>query len=193
MCTVFDSISSNIHEVLSIHRSANAIIFGNFISHNKNWLTYSGGSDQPGEFCYNFFISNDLSQMVNVPTQTPDYDSHSPALLDLFLSCVDSICSTIAFPPLRNSDYAFVSVSIDFPSKLQREAPFHGVTYDYSRAYWDGSCDHWKDVPGEDILILGASGNASAFCEWVQVGIDIYIYLKKNIRSSLIHLHGLHV
>ena len=29
-----------------------------------------------------FFISNDLTQMVNVPTWTPDYDSHSPALLD---------------------------------------------------------------------------------------------------------------
>ena len=83
-----------------------------------------------------FFISNDLTQMVNVPTWTPDYDSHSPALLDLLLSCVDSICSTIAFPPLGNSDYAFVSVSIDFPPKLQWEAPFHGVPYDYYRAYW---------------------------------------------------------
>ena len=139
-----------------------------------------------------FFISNDLTQMVNVPTRTPDYDSHSPALLDLFLSCVDSICSTIAFPPLGNSDYAFVSVSIDFPSKLQREAPFHGVPYDYYRAYWDGPFDHWKDAPWEDILTLGASGTASAFCEWVQAGIDIYIS-QKNIRSSLIHLHGLHV
>ena len=89
-----------------------------------------------------FFISNDLTQMVNVPTRTPDYDSHSPALLDLFLSCVDSICSTIAFPPLGNSDYAFVSFSIDFPSKLQREALFHGVPYDYYQAYWDGPFDH---------------------------------------------------
>ena len=128
--------------------------------------------------------------MVNVPTRTPDYDSHSPALLDLFLSCVDSICSTIAFPPLGNSDYAFVSVSIDFPSKLQREAPFHGVPYDYYQAYWDGPFDHWKDAPWEDILTLGASGTASAFCEWVQVGIDIYIYISKKIsdRPSFISM-----
>ena len=33
-----------------------------------------------------FFISNDLTQMANVPTLMPDCDSHSPALLDLFLS-----------------------------------------------------------------------------------------------------------
>ena len=35
-----------------------------------------------------FFLSqiNDLTQMVNFPTLIPDCDSHSPALLDFFLS-----------------------------------------------------------------------------------------------------------
>ena len=41
-------------------------------------------------------ISNDLTQMVNFPTQTPNCDSHSTALLDLFLSSNASICSTMA-------------------------------------------------------------------------------------------------
>ena len=36
-------------------------------------------------------ISNELTQMVNSPTQIPDCDSHSPALLDLFLSFGASI------------------------------------------------------------------------------------------------------
>ena len=60
--------------------------------------------------------------MVSFPTQIPDYDSHSPALLDFFLSSEASICSTMAFPPLGNSDHIAVSVSIDFPSNLQRDA-----------------------------------------------------------------------
>ena len=30
-------------------------------------------------------ISNDLTQMVNFPVRIPNYDSHSPVLLDLFL------------------------------------------------------------------------------------------------------------
>ena len=47
--------------------------------------------------CYNFSISNDLTQMVNFPTRIPDCDSHSPALLDLFLSSDASICSTMGF------------------------------------------------------------------------------------------------
>ena len=56
-----------------------------FNVHRKNWITYSSGTDRPGELCYNFSISNDLAQMVNFPTRIPDCDSHSPALLDFFL------------------------------------------------------------------------------------------------------------
>ena len=62
---------------------------------------------------YNFSISNEITEMV---------DSHSPALLDLFLSSDASICSTMVFPPLGNSDHVVVSVSIDFPSNLQQDA-----------------------------------------------------------------------
>ena len=31
-----------------------------------------------------------------------------------------------------------------------------------------------RDVPWEDICKLGASAAANEFCEWVQVGIDVY-------------------
>ena len=37
-------------------------VFGDFNKHHKDWLTYSGGTDRPGELCYNF------TQMVNFPT-----------------------------------------------------------------------------------------------------------------------------
>ena len=36
-----------------------------------------------------------------------------------------------------------------------------------------------RDVPWEDIFKLGASAAASEFCEWVQVGIDVYIPHRK--------------
>ena len=102
----------------------------------------------------------------------------SPALLDLFISSDTSICSTMAFPPLGNSDVV-VSVSIDFPTNSQQDAPFHCIAYDYSRADWDGLCDHLREVPWENIFKLGASAAASEFCEWVQVGIDVYISHRK--------------
>ena len=61
---------------------------------------------------------------------------------------------------------------------------FHRIAYDYSRADWDGLHDHLKDVPWEGISTLGDSAVASEFCEWFRVGIDIYISLIENIRSS---------
>ena len=63
---VFDSISSNIDEILSINPSANVFVFGDFNVHHKDWLTYSGGTDRPGELCYSFSISNDLTVNPNV-------------------------------------------------------------------------------------------------------------------------------
>ena len=45
-CTIFDSISSNINEALSINPSANIFVFEDF-------LTDSSGIDRLGELCYN--------------------------------------------------------------------------------------------------------------------------------------------
>ena len=147
LCTVFDSILSNIDEVLLINPSADVFVFRDFNVHHKDWLTYSGGTDRPGELCYNFSISNDLTEIVNFPTRIPDCDSFSPALLDLFLSPDASICSTMAFPALGNSDHVVVSVSIDFPIISKQDTSFHCMAYDYSHGDWDGLRDHLRDVP----------------------------------------------
>ena len=96
LCTVFDSISSYIDDVLSINPSA-CLSLEIFNTNDKDWLTYSGGTDRPGELCYNFSISNKLTQIVNFPSWIPDCDSQSRALLNLLISSDASICSTMAF------------------------------------------------------------------------------------------------
>ena len=136
---------------LSINPSA-VFDFRDFNAHHKDWLTYSGGTDQPGELSYNVSILNDLTQMAHFPTLIPDCDSNIPALLDLFISSDASICSTMTCPPLGNSDR--VVVSIDVPSNSQQDAPFHHIAYDYSRADWDSLHDHFRDVPWVDIFKL---------------------------------------
>ena len=53
-----DSVSK-IDQVLSINPSANVFVFGDFNVHHKDWLTYSGGIDWPGDLAIIF-----LSQMI---------------------------------------------------------------------------------------------------------------------------------
>ena len=162
LCTVLDSISPNLDEVLSINPAVNVFVFGDFNAHHKDRLSYSSGTDRPGKLCYKFSISNDLTQIVNFSTRILHCDCCSAALLDLFISSDASICSTMAFSPLGNSDHNVVSVSIDFPINSKQDAPFHGLVYVYSRADRDGLRNHLIDA-------------ASEFCEWVQVRIDAYI------------------
>ena len=168
----FYSISSNIDEVLSINPSANVFVFGETNIHYKDWPTYSGGTDRPGQLRYNFCISNDLTQMVNFPTWILDCDSNSPALLNLFLSSDISICSTMTFPPLGNSDHVVLSASMDFSSNSKRDAPFYCKAYDYFCADWDGLQDHLRKISLSSVLLL------------LQAGIDAYIpYRKYHIKS----------
>ena len=98
--------------------------------------------------------------MVNSPTWISDCDSHNPALLHIFLSSDASICSTMAFPPLENSDHVVVSVSIDFTSSSKQDVLFHRIAYDYSCADWDGLRHHLRDVPWEDIFKLSAAATS---------------------------------
>ena len=109
LSTVFDSVSSNVDEVLAITHLLMCLSLGTLTS-----ITRTGST-----------ILVELTDLVNsdtispsqmtLLTRIPDCDSHRPAFLDLFLSSDVNICSTMAFSPLENSDHVVVSVSIDFP------------------------------------------------------------------------------
>ena len=122
-------------------------VFGDFNVHHQDWANYSGGTDKSGELCYNFSVSNDLTQVNNFPTQISDCDSHSPTLLDLFISSDANICSAMAFPPLGKFDHGVVSVSIEFSSNSQWDATFHCKAYDYSHNDWGSVHDHLRNIP----------------------------------------------
>ena len=190
--TVFYSISSDIDEFLLINLSANVFVFRDFNMHHKDLLTYSGGTDWPGKFCYNFSISNDLTQVINFPTRIPDCNPHSPALLDWFLSPDASICSTMTFAPLGNSDHLGISVSIDFPLNSQWDASFHRIAYDYSLLWLLIGMVFmiiWEMVHGRISLNLVLLLLLVNFVSRFRLEL-MYISLIENIRSSLTYLHG---
>ena len=163
-----------IDEILLINPSANVFVW-DFSIHHKDWLNYSSGTDRPGELCYNFPISIDLTQTVNFLTRIPDSNSHGPALLDIFLFSDAIICSVIAFLLLGNSHHIVVLVSIDFSSNSQQDAQFHLIAYDYFCADWNSLCNHLRDAPWDYIFKFSACAIASDMC-WVGSGWNWCIY-----------------
>ena len=65
---------------------------------------------------------------------------------EFFISSNASICSTLAFPPLGNSDRNVVSATNCFPSKRKENTPFHHTAFYYSCVNWNGLSDHLIDA-----------------------------------------------
>ena len=85
-----------------------------------------------------------------------------------FVSSDPTVCSTVDFPPLENSDHVTVSVSIYFLSTSKGDT-LHCLAFDYHRADWDDLYDHLRH----------------AVWDWVVPGWNWCISLIVNIRSSL--------
>ena len=104
---VFDSISSNIDEVLSI----NLLMFLSLEALTSIIRTGLPILVKLIDLVNSVLIF--LSQMTLLRWLTflleSQTDSHSSTLLDFFLSSDASTCSTIAFSPLGNSDHVVVS------------------------------------------------------------------------------------
>ena len=128
LCMVFDSISSNISEVLSIYPSTNVFIFGDFIIHHKDWLIYSGGTDRFGKLLYNFSPTT-LLRGLNFLFRSQTFI----LIVQLFWICfflliLVFVLQYLSFQ-LGNSDHVVVSGSIDFLSNLQQDSPFYCIAY----------------------------------------------------------------
>ena len=162
---VFSSISCNIDEFLLINSSANLFAFGDSNIHHKDWLTYSSGTDRPVELCYQIMLISWLTFLLRSLTVTL-------TIMLFWIYFFDaSICSTMAFPPLGNSNHVVVLVCIDFPTNSKQGALFHCIAHDYSCVDCENLYDHLTDVLWENI--------ATEFCELVQYGIDVYIHHRK--------------
>ena len=103
--------------------------------------------------------------------------------INLFLLTLEFV---LAFPLLGNSDHGDVSVSINLPLNSEGDASFHCSTYDYSRADLDDLHDDFRDIHGR-ISLNSDCAVGTEFCEWGQVGINLYIPCRNY--QVLIHLH----
>ena len=70
------------------------------------------------------------------------------------------------------------------PTNSKRNAPFHRIAYDYSRAEWGGLRDHWR-ISLNSVLLLLLLNFVSEFKLEL-----MYVSLIASIRSNFTHLHG---
>ena len=152
----------------------------------KDCLTYSGTSD---EFCYDFSVLNDLTQVVHFPTRIPGCGSHSPALLDSFLS------SDLVFGLQWLSLHQEILIMLlsQFPltfHHIHNGMP-HFITLLMTILVLIGLVIMiiWEMFRGRislnSVPLLLLVGFVSGF--WLEL---MCIFLIRSIRSSLTYLHG---
>ena len=178
-CSVVEAVSSSIDKALIRQPSAKIICCGDFNIHHIEWLTHSRDIDAAGRLCYNFALTQNLTQMVDFPTHIPDRPDCASHLLDLFLCSNPESCSISAQPPLGRSDHMVVMASMDYSIKGAKEHPFHRMAFSYASADWDGFRDYLRDVPWKSVFRCNANKASKEFSEWVQVGIDCFIPHRK--------------
>ena len=191
LCTVFDSISFKIDEVLSINPSA-VFAFGDFNNHHKGYLTYSGGTDRSVELCYRFNISNNLTQMVNFSALIPDCDSHSPTLLDFyfFLLMLVFVLQWLSFHweilmiLLFQFPLTFHHIHNKIPFFFALLMTILVLTGMVLMIIWE--MFHGRISLNSLFLLL------VNFVSWFRLEL-MYISFTKSIRSSFTHLHGFHL
>ena len=146
------------------------VVFGDSNVHHKDWSTYSGRTERPGELCYNFSVSNDLTQMVNFSSEIRDCDFHSHALFDLFLFL--HLFSLFGFPTIRKLCMLCSQFPLTFHHIHNGIPCFMALLMTILVLI---GMDYLRDVPWEDIFKLSVSAAGIEFCEGVRVGIDLYI------------------
>ena len=175
LCTVFDSISCNIDEVLSINPSALCLSLETLTSIMRTGLPILLELIDLVNSVIIFLSQTNLFRWL-----TFLLGSHT-VILTVLLFWIYFFLLTL----LVVLQWLSLLLEILILFLSQFPLTFHHIHNGMPRftADWDSLRDHLRDVPWQDISKLSASADASEFCEWVQMYISL-------IRSSLTHLHG---
>ena len=109
-----DCLSDSITDILKKCADSEVAVAGDFSVHNVKWLTHSSHMTSEGENAEIFAISNQLTQLVNIPTHIPCVDGQTHNLLDLFLTSHPNKYEIEVLAPLGNSDHKVISAN--FPT-----------------------------------------------------------------------------
>ena len=135
----------------------------------------------------NSVISNDVTQVVNIPFWILEWDTECHALLDLNLDA--TICSRKAFLPLRNSGHVVLSFSMDFLSNSKGDAFFIAQLVTILVLIETVFVIIWEIIYGRISSNLVLLLLLLSFVSESRL-VLMYMSLIVNIRLSITHFHG---
>ena len=172
----FDYLTSKVEHITSNFPSAEISILGDFNVHHQLWLS-SNRTDSPGEHAFNFYLSNDLEQLVQHPTRIPDRLGDTPNILDLFLTSNPSAYAVELFPPLGSSDHRLISASCPISPVPPQDPPKKRCLWHFASAQWDNLRSYYADFPWNDYCFhdRDASRCAERITEVIVSGMETFI------------------
>ena len=151
----------------SLYQPICQYICGDFNLHHNEWLILVGLIKLVNS-C-NISVSNDVTKMFNLPTQTPDCDSQSCSFKCISLFWQYYLFYSGFLSIEKCCYHVVILVSIVFPSNSKENGTFLLHSWQLLDLYY-----HLRDVSKEDIYELSASAAPTDFCELFQVEIDVY-------------------
>ena len=176
-----DCLSDSITDILEKCPDTEIAVAGDFNVHNVKWLTHSSHTTPEGEYVEIFAISNQLTQLVNIPMHIPCVDVQKHNLLDLFLISHPNKYEIEVLAPLGNSDHKVISAS--FPSSstpnVSLKAP-RRTLWKYQKAIWDELNEFYRQFDWNKCFqIKDVNAIAEIITNTILLGMRSYIPSKE--------------
>lgn len=177
---LFDHLTECVNSIQTNFPSCEISFLGDFNVHHKDWLKFSRATDAAGRAAKNFCDSCDLTQIINEPTRVPDNPTHSPHLLDLFITSNPLEYTSSVTSPLGNSDHSLVTLSLkSIPANSTKRIPPRRIWH-FRSAQWDDLRIFYSSFPWGDYCFKNkdASQSAKSISEVIIMGMELFIPFK---------------
>ena len=130
--SIYDAITEKIDAIQERHPKSEVIVLGDMNAHHDEWLG-SKKTGAHGDSVFEFAVTNNLHQLVDLPTRTGKDGECSK--LDLFLTTSPDNRVVTVSAPLGSSDHSVVSTLANYRLPTPRR---QANVWLYDKADWDG-------------------------------------------------------
>lgn len=163
-----------IDDTLSGYSSVIGHICGDLSINHKELLVHANRTDEEGEYCLDFSIAYELTQIVDKSSCFADIGYPANTLDRVFLTCLDQYSNDVLLP-LGTSNLSLIYVKVDAKSESSSNVTFYRTIYQYFKADWDSFKSPIAEIPLSAFFKNRSPRTASLISECIRVDIDSFI------------------